>query len=222
MKKNRQLILYLSASLFLLSGAARLIYEIVWEGLLELYFDVHGGTWRRITDRRTRCAKLQEISIDPLRVHTAGHNNLYSEEALNIYRNHLTPNGILCAWMDEFHVIPHTLAQVFPYVDQYRKELMVASNQPIFYQTEYMERVADSYAELTGELYGNTGSVRLDHLTGFRFFQRDQSQILREEQHRPILRDMDPWLEYYFLATPTRARIKVDPDVEADFESRIR
>ena len=199
MKKNRQLILYLSASLFLLSGAARLIYEIVWEGLLELYFDVHGGTWRRITDRRTRCAKLQEISIDPLRVHTAGHNNLYSEEALNIYQSHLTPNGILCAWMDEFHVIPHTLAQVFPYVDQYRKELMVARSQPIFYQTEYMERVA-----------------------GFRFFQRDQSQILREERHRPILRDMDPWLEYYFLATPTRARIKVDPDVEADFESRIR
>jgi hypothetical protein len=199
MKKNRQLILYLSASLFLLSGAARLIYEIVWEGLLELYFGVHGGTWRRITDRRTRCAKLQEISIDPLRVHTAVHNNMHSAEALSIYRSHLTPNGVLCAWMDEFHVIPHTLAQVFPYVDQYRKELMVARSQPIFYQTEYMERVA-----------------------GFRFFQRDQSQILREEQHRPILRDTDPWLEYYFLATPTRARIKVDPDVEADFESRIR
>jgi hypothetical protein len=40
--------------------------------------------------------------------------------------------------------------------------------------------------------------------------------------HHPILRDMDPWLEYYFLATPTRERIKVDPDAEANFESRIR
>ena len=46
------------------------------------------------------------------------------------------------------------------------------------------------------------------------------SQVLLD--HHPILRDMDPWLEYYFLATPTRERIKVDPDVEANFESRIR
>ncbi|HET6823215.1 MAG TPA: fused MFS/spermidine synthase, partial [Anaerolineales bacterium] len=40
MKQNRQLILYLFASLFLISGAAGLIYEIVWERLLELYFGV--------------------------------------------------------------------------------------------------------------------------------------------------------------------------------------
>lgn len=119
--------------------------------------------------------KFDLISIDPLRVHTAGHNNLYSEEALNIYKDHLTPNGVLCAWMDEFHVIPHTVAQVFPYVDQYRNETMVASSQPIVYQTEYMERVATDYAELTQELYGSTGSIELDHLAGFEFFQRDQT-----------------------------------------------
>ena len=40
MEKHRQRILYLFASLFLLSGAAGLIYEIVWERLLELYFGV--------------------------------------------------------------------------------------------------------------------------------------------------------------------------------------
>lgn len=166
--------------------------------------------------------KFDLISIDPLRVHTAGHNNLYSEEALNIYRRHLTPNGALCAWMDEFHVIPHTMAQVFPYVDQYRNELMVASSQPIHYQTEYMDEVAARYADLTGELYGPTGGVHLDHRTGIQSFQRDQSQILREEGHRPILRDMDPWLEYYFFVLPTSGRIKVDPSVKADFESRLR
>ncbi|HEU4745748.1 MAG TPA: hypothetical protein VFS61_10950 [Anaerolineales bacterium] len=66
----------------------------------------------------------------PAAGHTAGHNDLYSEEALDMYRSHLTPNG--------------------------------------------------------------------------------------------MLRDMDPWLEYYFLALPTKGRIKVDPGVKADFESRIR
>ena len=166
--------------------------------------------------------KFDLISIDPLRVHTAGHNNLYSEEALKIYRDHLTPNGVLCVWMDEFHVIPHTVAQVFPYVDQFRNETMVASSQPIIYQTEYMERVAADYAELTDELYDSSGTIDLNHLTGFGFFQRDQIQILEEEKHRPVLRDMDPWLEYYFFAVPARARIESAPKVKADFESRIR
>ena len=166
--------------------------------------------------------KFDLISIDPLRVHTAGHNNLYSEEALKIYRDHLTPNGVLCAWMDEFHVIPHTVAQVFPYVDQYQNAFMVASRQPIYYETEYMGRVAASYADLTKKLYGATGSIRLDPLMGFQFFQRDQSQILSDERHRPILRDMDPWLEYYFFARPTHAKIWVNADVKANFESRIR
>jgi spermidine synthase len=162
------------------------------------------------------------ISIDPLRVHTAGHNNLYSEEALKIYRDHLTPNGALCAWMDEFHVIPHTMAKVFPYVDQYRNEFMVASSQPIIYQTKYMSRAAASYATLTEEMYGSSGTIKLDPQAGFQFFQRDQSQILNDERHRPILRDMDPWLEYYFFAMPTRERIQSDPDVKAKFESRIQ
>jgi hypothetical protein len=162
------------------------------------------------------------ISIDPLRVHTAGHNNLYSEEALKIYRDHLTSNGVLCAWMDEFHVIPHTVVQVFPYIDQYRNEFMVAGGQPIFYDTEYMGQVAASYAELTAGLYGPAGAIRLDPLTGFRFFQRDQTQILNDEKHRPILRDMDPRLEYYFFRIPVREKIQSDPEVKADFESRIR
>jgi spermidine synthase len=166
--------------------------------------------------------KFDLISIDPLRVHTAGHNNLYSEEALNIYRDHLMPNGVLCAWMDEFHVIPHTMARVFPYVDQYRNEFMVASGQPITYQTEYMDQVAASYSDLTGELYGPAGAIFLDPLAGFDFFQRDQSQILIEESERPILRDMDPWLEYYLFTMPTQARIKADSTVQANFESRIR
>jgi hypothetical protein len=92
------------------------------------------------------------ISIDALREHTAGHNNLYSEEALKIYQSHLTPNGVLCAWMSNFHVIPYTAAQVFPYVDQFQNEFVVAGNNPIVYHTDYMDVAAGSYAGLTAEL----------------------------------------------------------------------
>jgi hypothetical protein len=99
---------------------------------------------------------------------------------------------------------------------------MAASSQPIIYQTDYMDRVASGYAELTRELYGSTGGIRLDHLTSFGFFLRDQNQILEDEKHRPILRDMNPSLEYYFFAVPARERIESDPNVKASFESRIR
>jgi spermidine synthase len=164
--------------------------------------------------------KFDLISIDPLRDHTAGHNNLYSEEALRIYQSHLTPNGVLCAWMDEFHTIPYTTAQVFPYVDQFRNEFMVASNQPIAYYKNYMSQAAQSYADLTGEIYGS--KLTLDVDASFKTFLRDQGQILNEEQDHQTLRDMDPWLEYYLFRMPAGQRIERTPGVILNFENRIQ
>jgi len=40
MQKRQSIILFLFASLFLVSGAAGLVYQIVWERLLELFFGV--------------------------------------------------------------------------------------------------------------------------------------------------------------------------------------
>ncbi|HSK89455.1 MAG TPA: fused MFS/spermidine synthase [Anaerolineales bacterium] len=162
------------------------------------------------------------ISIDPLRDHTAGHNNLYSEEALKIYRSHLTPGGVLCAWMDEFHSIPYTMAQVFPYVDQFQNEFMVAGNQSVVYHTDYMNDVAASYTQLTGEIYGPDGVVSLDTLSALDPFLRDQDQILRDEVGKKILRDMEPWLEYYLFVKPVKEKIRQSPDVVVNFENRIR
>jgi hypothetical protein len=166
--------------------------------------------------------KFDLISIDPLRDHTAGHNNLYSAEALNIYRSHLTPSGVLCAWMDEFHVIPHTVARVFPYVDQFENEFMVAGNNPIVYDMEYMDRAAQSYANLTGAVYGAEGGVTLHAASTPDLFLRDQSQILEDEQHKKILRDMNPWLEYYLFVKPVKEEIHKNPELVMNFKDRIR
>jgi predicted membrane-bound spermidine synthase len=163
--------------------------------------------------------KFDLISIDPLRAHTAGHNNLYSEEALKIYQSHLTPGGVLCAWMDEFHTIPHTTAQVFPYVDQFRNEFMVASIQPIAYYKSYMSQAAQSYANLTGEIYSSMLTLVVD--ASLKTFVRDQTEILKEESNTQILRDTDPWLEYYFFRMPSGRRIQRNPDVIMNFENRI-
>jgi predicted membrane-bound spermidine synthase len=166
--------------------------------------------------------KFDLISIDPLRNHTAGHNNLYSKEALEIYRQHLTPGGVLCAWMDEFHIIPHTVAQTFPYVDLYRNEFMVASNDLITYRTDYMNEVAASYANLTREMYGEGKMVSLAPDSAFQSFLQDQDEILREEKNGKILRDMHPWLEYYLFRVPPQIKIKTNPEVTVRFEKRIQ
>ena len=40
MRKRQSIALFLFAGLFLISGAAGLVYQIVWERLLELFFGV--------------------------------------------------------------------------------------------------------------------------------------------------------------------------------------
>ena len=165
--------------------------------------------------------KFDLISIDPLRQHTAGHNNMYSEEAMKIYRSHLAPGGVLCAWMDDFHTIPHTVARVFPSVDQFRNEFMVASDQRIVYDKGYMTQISEEYAKLTSEIYGAQRSIRLDVSRALGFFKRDQEQILDSERGHEILRDMNPSLEYYFLAVPVSQSIDEIPEIVSRFESRI-
>ncbi len=131
--------------------------------------------------------KFDLISIDPLREHTAGHNNLYSKQALELYQNHLTKSGILCAWMLERHIIPHTFAEVFPYVDQFANEYMIASNSPIHYDTVYMEKASADYATLARNIFGPDFTAIPEVENNLSFFLRDQDQILSEEASTPIL-----------------------------------
>jgi spermidine synthase len=148
--------------------------------------------------------KFDLIAIDPLREHTAGHNNLYSEEAMQIYLEHLTPGGVLCAWMKEDRVIPHTIVRVFPYADQFSNELVIASNAPISYNRDYMNSIASDYRILVDGLYSNglpaypTTDLALSGLLG------DQADILEAEKDTPHLTDLKPWLEYYLLRKPVK------------------
>jgi predicted membrane-bound spermidine synthase len=162
------------------------------------------------------------ISIDPLREHTNGHNNLYSEEALRIYQSHLTPSGVLCAWMQERHIVPHTTAAVFPFVDQFLSEFMVAGNAPIRYRMDYMEQAAQNYRVLTGELYGAENAITLSIPAALDSFLRDQDKILEEEKGRPLLKDLHPRLEYYFLTAPIPRNIPTAPEQAGKFQERIQ
>ena len=142
------------------------------------------------------------IAIDPLREHTAGHNNLYSEEAMQIYLDHLSPGGVLCAWMREDRIIPHTIARVFPYADQFANELVIASNAPISYNPDYMDGISNDYRILIDQLYVNglpaypSTEAALSGLIG------NQNDILEMEKNTPYLTDLKPWLEYYLFRNP--------------------
>jgi len=144
------------------------------------------------------------IAIDPLREHTAGHNNLYSEEAMQIYLEHLSPGGVLCAWMREDRLIPHTIVRVFPYADQFANELVIASNAPITYNSAYMDNIASEYKSFVDQLYANglpaypTTELALSGLIA------DQDDLLESEKNMPYLTDLKPWLEYYLLRKPIK------------------
>jgi hypothetical protein len=52
-------------------------------------------------------------------------------------------------------------------------------------------------------------------------FLRDQDDILKAASNTQTLRDMDPWLEYYFFRMPMDRKIQSNPEVIVNFENRV-
>jgi spermidine synthase len=148
--------------------------------------------------------KFDLIAIDPLREHTAGHNNLYSEEAIQLYLEHLSPGGVLCAWMKEDRIIPNTIARVFPYADQYANELVIASNAPISYNRDYMDLIADDYKTFVDRLYPNGLPAYPTTEAALAGLIANRNDILKAGKDTPYLTDLKPWLEYYLFRKPLK------------------
>ncbi len=141
------------------------------------------------------------IAIDPLRSYTIGHNNLYSTEAMQLYRSHLTDGGVLCEWQDEYHVIPATTAAVFPEMDNF-EDFAVAGKQTIYYDLPYMRTAAERYISVAQPYSVPDLAVSLLPEDILYDFLRDRTQILVEESDTPLLTDSTPWLEYYLFFEP--------------------
>ena len=144
------------------------------------------------------------IAIDPLREHFAGHNNLYSEEALHLYLYHLNPGGVLCAWMKEDRIVPNTVVRVFQYADHFLNELMIGSNAPITYNRDYMDSIARDYQSLVDQLYVNGLSDYPSTDAALSGLVANQDDILENDKDIPYLTDLKPWLEYYLLRKPIK------------------
>ena len=148
-----------------------------------------------------RAEKFDLIFIDPLFSFMAGHNNLYSREAMRLYLDHLSDGGVFCGWIDEERVLPLTAAVVFSQVDYFR-EFLVAGDRPIRYDANYMNRAIQEYVTDMGN---SVTPPVLDVIAPIRIFARfraDKVQILADAQDIPYLTDMHPRLEYYLFQMP--------------------
>lgn len=145
--------------------------------------------------------KFDMIFIDPLWSFTAGHNNLYSQEAARLYQNHLSANGVFCAWVDERHFIPKTAATVFPYSDSFG-DYLVNGNQPLAYDVDYMTQAYGNYLETQSAHLSATVAEAMEPEAALNRFKQDRSKTLKDGADIPVMTDLTPWLEYYFACPP--------------------
>lgn len=165
--------------------------------------------------------KFDLIYADPLRWYSAGHNNLYSAEAMRLYQAHLTEEGVFCAYVDQPNVIPKTITAVFPQADQFRFRTVVASARPIQYDLAYMETLAGNYISVAGE-YINAETVEtIQPRKLLAQFARSHEQVLTEEKKFNLLTDTKPWLEYYLFNMPQRRPVWPKGDARQKFIERI-
>ncbi|MBI5953384.1 MAG: fused MFS/spermidine synthase [Chloroflexi bacterium] len=145
--------------------------------------------------------KFDMIFIDPLWSFTAGHNNLYSQEALRLYQSHLSENGIFCAWVNESHFIPKTVATIFPYSDSFG-DYLVSADKPIEYDADYMSQTYANYLATQSVHLSPTASETMNPTPILEHQRQNQSRTLRSEKNVPALTDLTPWLEYYYICPP--------------------
>ncbi|MDD2921754.1 MAG: fused MFS/spermidine synthase [Anaerolineales bacterium] len=145
--------------------------------------------------------KFDMIFIDPLWSFTAGHNNLYSQEAMRLYQNHLSESGVFCAWVNEQRFIPKTAATVFPYSDFFG-DYLVNGGQPIAYDMAYMTRVYENYLATQSAYLSPLAAEAMNPEEIMGRLRTDQKKVLYAEKEIPALTDLTPWLEYYYVCPP--------------------
>ncbi len=149
--------------------------------------------------------KFDMIFIDPLWSFTAGHNNLYSQEAMLLYREHLTKNGVFCAWINERQFIPHTASSVFAYTDFF-PDYLVNSGQPIEYDLEYLSSASESFLQSSAAFLTSSAAEELKPQNILKRLRRNWRESPAYANDPPPLTDMTPWLEYYYLCQPQLMR----------------
>ncbi|GEM_PF-310027 len=131
--------------------------------------------------------KYDLILLDPLRATEAYSNNIYSREFFKLAKEHLSADGIMMLWLDEHHVIPNTVANVFDHLRVYNF-FLIASNSEFKTDSKATAAVLANY---TKDDIQNAYAHRMDYIG-------DRNTIKSKFGHYPINTDFKPVCEYFF------------------------
>jgi hypothetical protein len=120
---------------------------------------------------------------------------------MQLYKNHLSENGVFCAWVNESHFIPKTAATIFPHSDFFGKYL-VSGNHPIVYDEAYMFQAYAHYLETQSAYLDPSAADMMNPDSILKHSKSNQLKTLQAEQAVPVLTDLTPWLEYYYVCPP--------------------
>jgi len=142
--------------------------------------------------------KFDLILMDPLRTTTAYSNNIYSQEFFQLISRHLSEDGVfMISLVDEFRVLPKTLASVFPFVRLY-SQFCLASKRPLRANDEQKARLLAAY---TAEEKAHMDEPMYAQFVQYR---GDENHIAEITRGYPINRDLKPVCEYYVGLKSTR------------------
>jgi spermidine synthase len=131
--------------------------------------------------------KFDLVAMDPLRSTTSYSNNIYSRQFFELVNDHLSDDGVLMLFTDEYKVLPNTINAVFDYVRVY-SFFVLASNAPFERHPEMRKDVIQKFPR----------ADRRKILTSGRgTYIGDETYIAKELAHYPINQDWKPVTEYY-------------------------
>lgn len=136
--------------------------------------------------------KYDVVVMDPLRSTTSYSNNIYSKEFFELVRARLKPGGILMTWMDEFAVIPSTLASVFEHMKCFYY-ICLSSTQKI----EQNEELRQTLWSQIDEPMQKRMQRYMEHYESGYKKKGGLDDIERRTGKVPVNRDLHPVTEYY-------------------------
>lgn len=157
--------------------------EILNHPKLKLIVD-DGRRFLHTTDQ-----KFDLIMMDPLRSTTAYSNNIYSQEFFQLVKSRLHNHGVLMAWMNEYRIIPNTLASVFEHMHCF---YFFCLNSPQAF-TINQDRADYLWTQFNDTI--KTGINRRRNLA--HYFKGDRDKILELGGNGQVNSDLNPRTEYY-------------------------
>ncbi|WP_033069315.1 fused MFS/spermidine synthase [Thalassospira australica] len=142
---------------------------------------------RRFLQRKPH--QYDMIFMDPLRSTTAYSNNLYSYEFFMLVSEHLTENGVLMTWMNEYSIIPKTMATAFRGLECFYY-FCLGSNKPLAANADVKRSLLEKIEPIMRKKVEGRMSVEY-------YYKGNRQEILKINERYPINEDLNPITEYY-------------------------